>query len=212
MAAVEPAGRLLAHLPALYRSPEAGDDLRRLLGVFDELLFTGQRDAQVPGIERELAGLPALFAPLGTEGDETRRTPARFLPWIASWLAFVPHGLFEAEALRRIVAGIVPLYGRRGTREYLERLLELCFDEIDAVRVDERDLGGLCLGRSRIGVDTLLAEERPFWFGVEVRMRRAPADGAARLEQRLRAVIDFAKPAHTAYELRLRPAPFAESP
>ena len=198
--------RLLEHLPALYRSPDAGDDLPRLLSVFDELLFSGHRGthAWLPGIEHELGELPALFAPFGVDGAEPR-TPARFLPWIASWLAFAPHRLFEPDQLRRIVAGIVPLYGLRGTRAYLEQLLALCFDEIAAVHVDERDMAGLRVGHSRIGVDSLLAEERPFWFSVDVQVHREPPEALSRLEQRLRAIIDFAKPAHTAYELRVHP-------
>lgn len=196
--------RLIDHLPSLYRSPDTADDLGRLLGVFDELLFSGHQAAaaSLPGIERGLDQLPALFAPLGIDGTEPG-TPARFLPWIASWLSFAPHRHFEPEQLRRIVAGIVPLYGQRGTRVYMEKLLALCFDEIAAVRVDERDMAGLRLGHSVIGVDTLLIEERPFWFSVDVQVHRKSAELAWPLEQRLRAVIDFAKPAHTAYELRV---------
>ena len=194
--------RLLDHLPAIYRHDS--DDLRGLLAAFDELLFTGRSDARatVPGIEHELQRMPALFAPLGVSGDGLAQTPARFLPWIASSLAFAPYRLFEPEQLRRIVAGIVPLYGRRGTRAYMEQLLKLCFDEVAKVHVDERDLTGLCLGRSKIGIDSLLAAQRPFWFSVDVHVQR-PAAAAAALDQRLRAVIDFAKPAHTTYDLRM---------
>lgn len=194
--------RLVDNLPAIYRGSEP---VRGLLAAFEELLFTGHRDAKVEltGIENALRALPSLFAPLGLDAgnDASPPTPARFLPWIASWLAFTPHGLFEPEQLRRIVAGIVPLYGCRGTRAYMKQLLELCFDDVAQVRVDERDLTGLCLGRSRIGIDTLLAEERPFWFSVDVRVGSSAR--AAQLEPRLRAVIDFAKPAHTVYDLRV---------
>lgn len=195
--------QLIDHLPGIYRDSDA---LRELLSVFDELLFSGQPGAQaaVPGIERELLGLPALFAPLGMDdGEASARTPTQFLPWLASWLAFTPHRVLEPEQLRRVVAGIVPMYGRRGTRAYLEQLLALCFDDVAQVRVGER-LQGLRLGHSQIGVDTLLAEERPFWFSVDVQMHASTA-AAPRLEQRLRAVIEFAKPAHTTYDLRVRP-------
>lgn len=197
--------RLIDHLPAIYRGSEHLDEL---LSVFDELLFGEDAEAPLPAIEYELRNLPRVFAPLGADGDSRSndgpRTPTRFLPWLASWLAFAPHRLFEPEELRRIVAGIVPLYGRRGTRAYLEQLLALCFDEVAQVQVEER-LDGFCLGRSRIGVDTWLSEERPFWFSVDVRVRGG-APAATRLEQRVRAVIEFAKPAHTTYDLTLRPA------
>jgi phage tail-like protein len=194
--------RLLDNLPAIYRGSAS---LRDVLAAFEELLFTGHHDAkaELAGIESRLRAVPSLFAPLGLDGGDASslRTPAHFLPWIASWLAFTPHALFEPEQLRRIVAGLVPLYGRRGTRAYLKQLLELCFEDVAQVRVDERDLTGLCLGRSRIGVDTLLAEQRPFWFSVDVRVHSTAR--VEQLEPRLRAVIDFAKPAHTVYDLRL---------
>ena len=209
--------RLLDQLPAIYRSGGPDDDLPALLRVFEELLFTGHEDAQVvlPGIERQLLAVPSLFAPLGLDDkaqgrsrEAGPRTPERFVPWLAAWLAFAPHPLFEPERLRRIVAGIVPLHGRRGTRSYLEQLLRLCFEEIANVHVDEQDQTGLRVGRSKLGLDSLLAEERPFWFSVDIDVRgdgtaQAWSTGAMRFEQRVRAIIDFAKPAHTAYELRL---------
>jgi phage tail-like protein len=222
-----PASRLLEHLPAIYRGEDTGDELRTLLGVFEAFLFDGegQGPMRLEGIARRLAALPGLFAPLGREieddaepgasagqgnghepDEEDDRTPRRFLPWLASWLAFSPRGLFEPERLRRVVAGIVPLYGRRGTRVYLEALLTLCFEEIAAVRIDEHEHVGLRVGLSRVGVDSLLAEERPFWFRVDIDLRRdlaARPAASARFEEQVRAVIEFAKPAHTAYELRM---------
>lgn len=199
--------RLLDQLPAIYR--QDGTQLAALLAAFEELLFDGHEDAsqtRVPGIERELNALPSLFAPLGTD-DDARATSDRFLPWLAAWLAFAPHRLVAPERLRHVIAGIVPLYSRRGTRKYLVALLKLCFEEIDDVEVDEHDRAGLQIGRSRLGRDTLLALERPFWFRVEIRLRDDAASPAAtsRLEQHIRAVIDFAKPAHTAYELSTAP-------
>lgn len=206
----EPGDRLFAALPAVYREGDASGDLGRLLGVLEALFFTGSRveDAALPGIERQLPALPALFSP--AEGDECEgarwSTPEGFLHWLAAWLAFTPHALFDAEALRRISAGIVPLYGLRGTRDYLLRLLHLCFGpELAAVHLDDRPRVGFTIGRSMVGQDTRLARSRPFWFKVEVEL---PDDAEpARLEHRLRAVIDFAKPAHTAYELQWRPRP-----
>lgn len=198
--------RLLDHLPAIYRRDDA--QLAALLVPFEALLFDGTEDAphaRLPGIARECAAAPALFAPLGCEED-TSRTPDRFLPWLAARLSFVPHGVVDRDRLRHVVAGIVPLYARRGTREYLVTLLALCFEEVSTVDVVEHD-DGLRVGRSRLGHDSLLAQERPFWFRVEVGLRSeaTPAAVAARLERRLRAVIDFAKPAHTAYELSISP-------
>ena len=217
---VKPAARLLDLLPAIYRSDDAGDDLPALLGVFEALLFDGDDDGEddggLHGIARRIDAMPHLFAPLGMDDpDGPERTPDRFVPWLATWLAFTPAPLFEPARLRRIVAGIVPLHGRRGTRAYLDTLLRLCFDEIAEVRIDERQRAGLRLGESRLGVDSLLAHDRPFRFSVEIALRpgtfatAAPRGSAAatRFERQVRATIDFAKPAHTAYELRLHRAP-----
>src|SRR4051794_18269084 len=101
----EPGDRLFAALPAVYREGDASGDLSRLLGVLEALFFNGSRadDAALPGIERQLPALPALFSPAEGEPCEGARwrTPDNFLHWLAAWLAFTPHALFDAEALRR---------------------------------------------------------------------------------------------------------------
>src|SRR5215470_4912514 len=107
-------------------------------------------------------------------------------------------------------AGIIPLYKLRGTRDYLVHLLELCFgDELARIHVDDRPSVGFTIGQSDLGVDTRLAVSRPFFFKVVVERHEPPteamgADVAEALQHRLRAVIDFAKPAHTIYELEMR--------
>lgn len=213
--ATEPGDRMFASLPAVFRSCDDSGDMARLLAVFEALFFNGSsaHAAELPGIERQLPVIPALFSPqAGTEFQGAPlRTPDAFLHWLAAWLSFTPHELFPPEALRRIVAGIVPLYGLRGTRKYLARLLELCFgDELAKIHIDDRPRVGFTIGESVLGVDTRLAESRAFWFKVVVELQEEAAassasNGRNALEQRLRAVIDFAKPAHTAYELSWRP-------
>lgn len=215
----ESAIRLLDHLPAIYRDAPADSDFARLLAVFEELLFAGA-PGDAPGLagaEHALAGLPALFSPLGmadtgVAAGHDRRTPDAFVPWLATWLAFTPRALFTPQRLRRIVAGIVPMYGRRGTRGYLADLLRLCFDEIASVRIGDQGVGGLRVGRARLGVDSLLTDERPFWFSIDIGLHPHGGDAAddrghglsaSQLESRVRAVVDFAKPAHTDYQLRL---------
>jgi phage tail-like protein len=202
--------RLLNNLPAIYRAADSSGELRRLLGAFEELLFAGVTEGTL-GIEQQISNVPSLFAPLGIGGLEkgaSARTPNGFLPWLAGWVAFSPYELFSPEQLRRIVAGIVPLYGRRGTRAYLEALLRLCFDELLAVEINDQVTAGFIIGRARIGEDSLLVADRPFWFRVDVELRRpeGPAneqsESKSALERRVRAVIDFASPAHTSYEIR----------
>jgi phage tail-like protein len=211
VAVVEAADRMFASLPAVFRNRDSTGDLARLLRVLEAFFFTGSggdedfftgeggdRD-ELRGLEEYLAEIPALFSPTDT--------PERFLHWLAAWLSFTPHSLFSPEPPRRIVAGIVPLYGLRGTKGYLVRLLELCFgDEIGAIHVDDRPKVGFTVGESKVGLDTRLAVSRPFFFKVSIGRHDAPArpvsaNEAEALQRRVRAVIDFAKPAHTIYEL-----------
>ena len=97
------------------------------------------------------------------------------------------------------------MYGYRGTKRYLFRLLELCFeDEVVVVDVDDRPRVGFTVGQSSIGIDTRLAVHRPFFFRVVVELPEAPLAPARSPPALPVAVIDFAKPAHTAYELEWR--------
>jgi phage tail-like protein len=213
----EPAERMFASLPAVFRNRDETRDLTRLLDVLAAFFFTGRTidDRFLPGLEQRLDEIPALFSPMGAPQDELQisRTPNRFLDWLATWLSFTPHALFGPEALRRIVGGIVPLYGLRGTRDYLERLLKLCFvDEAAEIHVDDRPSIGFTVGQSAIGVDTRLALSRPFCFKVVIERHEAEtepmaSDEVEALHHRMRAVIDFAKPAHTTYELEWRTRP-----
>jgi hypothetical protein len=211
---------MFAALPAVFRGRDDTGDLARLLDVLGAFFFTGGStgDGRIPsGLERRLDEIPALFSPAGPPPGDSAiwRTPDRFLHWLATWLSFTPHALFSPESLRRIISGIVPLYGWHGTRNYLVRLLELCFgDEVAQIHVDDRPSVGFTIGQSLLGIDTLLAVSRPFCFKVVVERYDQPAepmvaDAIEDLQHRVRAVIDFAKPAHTVYELEWRTQPRA---
>ncbi|MCC8400466.1 phage tail protein [Paraburkholderia sp. MMS20-SJTN17] len=214
------AGRLLAALPAIYRA-DGGDQLRALLAAF-ELMLLASGNANAPAVGDEIDAIPSLFAPLGVKPAALWQTingpasiqsearppaPDRFMPWLAQWVAFTPYRYFSADELRHIVAGIVPLYGRRGTRDYMEKLLALCFGEIGESSIDENPVHGFVIGRSHVGVDTELAVREPYRFRVEFCLRErafARVHGALHdLEERVRAVVEFARPAHTEYELVL---------
>jgi phage tail-like protein len=210
----DPADRLFDLLPAMFRQQDSTDELKHLLHALGTYFLAGNPDnTGRAGLEQYVERIPALFAPLGEPHDGTSndRTPEQFLHWLAAWLSFSPHALFSHERLRHITAGIVPLYGFRGTKEYLQRLLELCFgDELASFNVDDRPRVGFTIGDSTVGIDTRLAIGRPFAFKVVVETRSA-SDGVDALRQRLRAVIDFAKPAHTVYELEWRTSPHGHS-
>ncbi|GAB1718663.1 MAG: hypothetical protein NTAFB09_03940 [Nitrosospira sp.] len=203
--------RLLDSLPAIYRAADSTGNLRRLLGVFEEMLFRA-REQEPAGIEEQIEAIPGLFSPRGDEVPgwlQVDQAPDRFLPWLATWVAFTPHALFPPQQLRSIISRIASLYGRRGTRPYLEQLLKICFPEISRVAIDDQAASGLVVGQARVGEDTLLGGDRPFWFciAIDVEEREFQQENRESREQfgqRVREIIDFAKPAHTTYELRLR--------
>jgi len=211
-----PAERMLASLPAVFLQRDESGDLARLLGAFGEMFFDGDGDRHgnwrsgLPGIERSVRAIPALFAPAPDAAPGDMRTPDAFVHWLAGWLGFTPNALFATDELRRIITGIVPLYGLRGSREYLQQLLPLCFGLApNSVQVDDRPRVGLTIGSARIGSGTRLTEGRAFWFRVVIGLgddatARLSQDALDDFERRLRIVIDFAKPAHTAYELQLQ--------
>ncbi len=210
------ADRLLASLPAIYaeRDRAEGGTLRELLRAFEAVLFGAAGVGTPTGYEQRIAALPSLIAPdRGGEGDEAAAratydatTRDAFVPWLAaSWVAFTPFAHFEPARLRRIVSGIVPLYARRGTPAYLTSLLQLCFDEIATVTIREDLSGGLVVGRARLGRSTQLGAARPFVFEVVIGLRGAAEDRPA-LRRAIRAVVDFAKPAHTCCDLFIDPA------
>ena len=146
--------RLLDNLPAIYRTSDPGGNLGRLLGVFEEMLFHAGGQ-EPPGIEEQIEAIPGLFSPGGDDVSgwlHLEKAPDQFLPWLATWVAFTPHALFPPHQLRAIISRIAPLYGRRGTRAYLEQLLEICFPEISKVVIDDEAALGLVIGRYALGM------------------------------------------------------------
>lgn len=207
------ANRLLASLPAVYREADRGvgeGDLQTLLGAFERVLIGTHGATRPEGYEQCVAALPSLLSPEHAAGGFDAETRDAFVPWLAArWVAFTPFAHFDAYRLRRIVAGIVPLYARRGTPAYLVELLRLCFDEITDIDLREHLSGGLVVGEAVIGVSTWLGSARAFSFGVQVRLRAGTwsAHALAALAARLRAVVDFAKPAHTTCDLIIHARP-----
>ena len=201
--------RLLDYLPAIYHDVPAGEDeaagadgdaanyLSLFLQAFERLLFDaadGESDEVEPGLERQIAALPALFDPM--------LTPEEFLPWLASWAAVSLNPLMSLERSRRLVSQIVPLYRMRGTRRYLEAVLALCVDAF--VSVSETDTFEFEVGgHATVGLDAYLGGGPPHFFVVNlVAPRLSRRDQEIQLEI-ARSVIELSKPAHTLYELSL---------
>ena len=192
--------RLLAQMPGVYH---ASTELRQLLGAFETILCEPHQRA----LETQIARIAMLFDITDQELPqwlaERRDT---LLPWLSQWVALSGSGGLSLERRRRLLGQIVPLYAWRGTRHYMAELLRFHLPGDADIDIEDRQFRGLVLGQARVGVDAWLTEDRPFWFKVTVRM---PDTGGGRTDwrERIRQVVDLAKPAHTTYDLELVESP-----
>ncbi len=200
-----PHGKLLAHLPAIYQDCK---DLAKLLEIFEGLLLgPGKTDAEGEGsggvgtgekaLAERIASVPLIFDPL--------KTPNEFVPWLSRWVALSGVDGPSLEQERKLLSRIVPLYAKRGTREYMEKLLDFYTPEGSVIGIVEEGPAGFRIGEAAVGITTQFGGDRPYWFAVHVRVASHEKSrvSSEKLEQRIRRVIDLAKPAHTLYELNL---------
>jgi phage tail-like protein len=191
--------QLADYLPAVYRRSEQLEDF---LWAFETTLFRtpgkkeerGREDQERPkSLERRIDEIPSLFDP--------KDTPEEFLPWLAQWAALTMYQGTSESKCRRLIAEMIPLYRKRGTREYVEEVLQLYID--GKAVVEEEDLPGLEVGvRSTVGRDTRLGED-PFRFRVQISFSPIPPSREERLRlvALVHTVVNLAKPAHTHYQL-----------
>ena len=207
-AAPPPAIRLLDYLPAIYHElddPDAPSFLAQFLRAFERILLGGaelrQEDAAEDpsetiedGLQEEIAALPLLLGP--------EETPEEFLPWLAGWAALSYHPYLSIDRRRRLLANIIPLYRLRGTRKYMEDILRFCVDAF--ISVNDAEIPGLQVqSHSTVGIDTYIGGGPPHFFSVKL---VAPKLNQHEKEIQVaiaHSIIEFAKPAHTFYELSL---------
>jgi phage tail-like protein len=174
-------------LPAIYQDADAenADFLRRFLLISAHL---------TSGVEENLEFVHELFDP--------RITNAKWLPWLASWLAMPLLEGWDEEKRREIIQRTPELYRKRGTAEGLKLALRLFADVKAEIHEGEWPYPGLVIGRSStIGKDTVLSP--PVFvsqcFTVELPDRKAEIS-----RERLRtvqALVETEKPAHAHYAL-----------
>ena len=193
--------RLLDHLPAVFQEeaspPDAPTFLEQFLLPFEEILF-GVGDPRQPGLETTIATLADHLAP--------ERMREEFLAWFSQWMGLTLARNLSVPKRREFLGNIMRHFSRRGTKANLETLL-FFFTDATAV-VIERDLPELQIGiHSCIGIDTCVEGNPPHAFEVILTLPSAHTDQARPSEARLRAlatqVIEWDKPAHTAYALHL---------
>lgn len=100
---------LLTYLPPLFQEDAASSDfLERFLSLFGTYLFD---------MEETIAGMTRQF-----DADAVSGT---YLHWLGTWLAISETASWEEAKIRALIREAPTLYKLRGTREGLERMLEL---------------------------------------------------------------------------------------
>jgi phage tail-like protein len=186
-------------------APEHPSHLREFLESFEKVLFGFDEDADqfkptphdknsddVEGLGRKIERLHELFDPHKTRAD--------FLPWLAGWAALSLRAGMSEKKQRELIAEIIPLYQIRGTKKYLQKLLDLCLD-VDS-SVSEVEIPPFQLGvHHQIGVDTYIGGGPPHFFQVCLLTESLAACDIELQRQIAYEVIESAKPAYTTYEL-----------
>jgi len=175
-----PPGPLLNYLPAIYHTSEA---VCKLLAVFEAVLFGV--DEKEPGQERRRQSISEILPIVDSIATiaslfDAYETPKELVPWLAQWVALSHLSGLTEQRQRELLAEIVPLYAQRGTQTYLERLLEFFKPENTTVVIEDQELHGFIVGTARIGIDSLLEYDRPFWFIVRIYTAAPVGDAGAR--------------------------------
>jgi phage tail-like protein len=175
------------YLPAIYQDAdeENADFLQRFLLISAHLTAS---------VEENLEFVHELFDP--------RLTEARWLPWLASWLAMPLLEGWDEEKRREIILRVPELYRKRGTAEGLKLALRLFADVKAEIHEGEWPYPGMVIGRSStIGKDTTLSP--PVFisqcFTVELPDKKSEIE-----REKLRtvqALVETEKPAHAHYAL-----------
>lgn len=126
------------------------------------------------------------------------------LDWVAGWIGLVLHRNWATDKKREVIAKILPLYRRRGTRGGLEDLLHLYFDRKVKI-IDESPRPGFRVGRSsRPGGRATVGGFPPYYFIAAVALKETDRPIVRDLLKSLNSVIESEKPAHTRFNLALR--------
>jgi phage tail-like protein len=185
-----PPSSFLAMLPGIYA--EAMQDERRMLddpghSPFFERFLLGCEDAFRP-LQQTLNSLDALFGP--------ESAPPSFLIFLATWVCMPLDDNWPEMKRRRLIREAVELFRWRGTKRGLSRYIQIYTGEVPVIL--DQPVEGMTLGKAIMG-DTKLGNVPPHTFVVQVSLD----DPSPAVEKVLHDIIQFEKPAHTAYSLRV---------
>jgi phage tail-like protein len=183
----------MAFLPEIYHENEF---LNRLLMLFES--FWKPVEAQVDQSDVYY---------------DVRLAPVEFLPWMASWIGITWDEGLPEDRKRELLHSAVGLYQSRGTRRALKDYLTLYTQ--GEVEIIEHRAQNFIIGKSApLGKTIALGKTNlPHSFSVHVQVRReelinrlgkTQANPEKLFRQRLEAIVEAQKPAHTTFEVYLQ--------
>lgn len=190
--AVRPVGSYIDYLPEIYHG---SDFVGRFMMLFESFWKP---------IRQQIDQVHHYFDP--------DLTPSGFLPWLASWLGVTWDENLTEERKRELLRAAISLYQRCGTRGALEDYLRIY--TAGEVEIVEHRAQNFSLGpETRLGAAAALGRQNlPHTFSVNLQVdeqeiarmdTRDPARNESAYRQKLEAVIEARKPAHTAFRLNL---------
>ena len=169
---------LFRSLPEIYQTDGTDGFLNRLLSLFGEVLQ--EFEYSVDDIHNQLD-------PVHARGD--------LLPWLASWVALSLDETWPESRRRELIRNAVDLYKWRGTIKGIKTFVEI-YTGVRPEILEPFKTGWRIGVWSSFGEDTKIYEvpENPHSFSVIVNSFQ---DLTAEQKQKIMAVIELQKPAHT---------------
>ncbi len=177
---------LIRFLPGIFQRGDGSDLLRGMLYVIQH-----QHQSVSDKIER----IHTYFDPY--------ETPAEFLPWLASWVAFPLDENWPEAKKRQLIKKAMDFYRLRGTPRGLQLYLKLFTGYEPDIIENEWPFRGFQIGvNSTIGVDSVILPPVNLAHCFIVDFPMAPSEIDDELIIKIHDIIRSQKPAHTTYFLR----------
>jgi phage tail-like protein len=191
-------GSYLKYLPSIY---ERDDLMSHFLMLFESFWAP---------VEGQIKNIYHYFDP--------RITPAKLLPWLASWLDLTLDERWPEARRRQLIRWAIALHRSRGTKWGLLKYLEIYTGQ-QAEIVEHRAKNFILNAETRLGSGVALGRRNtPHTFTVTLRLPAVEAEDElerTRLEKirqrTIETIIERQKPAHTVYTLVLEPLSPQES-
>lgn len=176
---------LINFLPGIYQHADEDSG-----GFLRNFLWLAQH--QLQPIEESLDQVHTYFAPL--------LTPAKFLPWLSSVVAFTIDEDWPEAKKRLLIKKAIQLYQLRGTRAGLAFFINIFTDVQPEFLENFWPFDGFQIGcSSTVGVDTILMGyiERGHCFTLKLPL--AMEDISFEMIKKIHTIVELEKPAHANY-------------